>query len=56
MSSNVVPVSDWAIIVDPRDNVAVVKSELLVGTEVELSDGRMVKITTTVPAGHRFAR
>src|SRR5882724_11357983 len=55
MNSNVVPISDWAIVVNPSDNVAVVKSEFLAGTEIELSDGRIVKIITTVPPGHRFA-
>src|SRR5260221_12470273 len=55
MNSNMVPISDLAIVVSPDDNVAVVKSELPDGTEVELSDGRMVVIKTNVPPGHRFA-
>src|SRR6266480_3838035 len=55
MNSNMVPISDLAIVVSPDDNVAVVKSELPAGTEVELSDGRMVSIKVNVPAGHRFA-
>ena len=55
MNSNVVPISDWAIVVNPADNVAVVKSELLTGTQIELSDGRIVTINATVPPGHRFA-
>src|SRR5262245_50773455 len=49
------PLNDCAIIVNSKDNVAVVKTELVGGTEVELPDQRIVRLTTTVPPGHRFA-
>lgn len=50
------PVSDYAIIVDPRDNVAVVKKETAVGLELTLSAGnRAVRLRSVVPPGHRFA-
>jgi altronate hydrolase len=53
--SNVSPISAFAIIVDPRDNVAVVKRETWPGLEVSLPDGRVVQVNSTVPPGHRFA-
>lgn len=49
------PISDFAIIVNSLDNVAVVKKETSPGLEVELPDGRSVRVRATVPAGHRFA-
>ena len=55
MRACVVPISDCAIIVNPADNVAVVKTELAAGCEVELAGGRVVKVTADVPPGHRFA-
>lgn len=49
------PIKDYAIIVDPGDNVAVVKQPVEPGLVVGLPDGREVTVTQTVPAGHRFA-
>ncbi len=49
------PVSDYAIIVDPRDNVAVVKKVTSPGLKVGLPDGRIIRLATTVPPGHRFS-
>ncbi|HEY0320558.1 MAG TPA: altronate dehydratase family protein [Pyrinomonadaceae bacterium] len=49
------PISDYAIIVDPRDNLAVVKQETSPGLEVILPTGRVMRVTATVPPGHRFA-
>jgi altronate hydrolase len=49
------PISDYAIIVDSGDNVAVVKKETHPGLEVVLADGRPVKVLSVVPPGHRFA-
>ncbi len=49
------PISDFAIIVDPRDNLAVVKSETSPGLEVSLPDGSLLRISDKVPPGHRFA-
>lgn len=47
--------SDYAIIVDPADNVAVVKTETAPGTEIRLPDQRIVRVTGNVTPGHRFA-
>jgi altronate hydrolase len=51
----VAPIKDYAIIVDPKDNVAVVKTETFEGLEVVLPDGREVRVKAVVPPGHRFA-
>src|SRR6266851_1141401 len=51
----VAPIAEFAIIVDPRDNVAVVKSETWPNLEVALADERLVSIKAAVPPGHRFA-
>src|SRR5438093_4996016 len=48
-------IKDYAIIVDPSDNVAVVKTEVAPGLEVSLPDGRVVEVKDSVPPGHRFA-
>ena len=53
--SNVAPISAFAIIVDPKDNVAVVKTETWPGLEVSMPDGRVVHVTGRVTPGHRFA-
>ncbi len=55
LSDVVSPISKFAIIVNSLDNVAVVKKQTSPGLEVELPDGRSVRIEATVPAGHRFA-
>ena len=49
------PVSDYAIIVDGNDNVAVVKRETSPHLKVILPDGRLVQLRDAVPLGHRFA-
>jgi altronate hydrolase len=49
------PISEYAIIVDPRDNLAVVKQETVPGLEVGLPGGRVIRVNARVPAGHRFA-
>ncbi|HEX8186453.1 MAG TPA: UxaA family hydrolase, partial [Blastocatellia bacterium] len=49
------PISQHAIIVDPKDNVAVVKQEIAQGTRVEMTEGRVIEITGVVAPGHRFA-
>jgi len=49
------PISEYAIIVDPRDNLAVVKQATVPGLEITLPTGRVILVTATVPPGHRFA-
>src|SRR4028118_907334 len=49
------PVSDYAIIVSPEDNLAVVKRETAPGIELALPGGRIIRVAATVPPGHRFA-
>jgi len=49
------PIQDYAIVVDPRDNVAVVKQATAPGLVVALADGREVRVKDDVPPGHRFA-
>lgn len=49
------PISDYAIIVDPKDNLAVVKESISPGLEVTLPTGRMIRVNDAVPPGHRFA-
>jgi altronate hydrolase len=49
------PISEYAIIVDPHDNVAVVKNETEPNLKVELPDGRSITVKNAVPPGHRFA-
>jgi arabinonate dehydratase len=47
--------SDFAIIVDPKDNVAVVKNATLPGLELLLPNGSLLEIRGAIPPGHRFA-
>src|SRR5438132_3806537 len=49
------PITDYAIIVDPRDNVAIVKKETMAGLELSLPGGREMRVNSKVPSGHRFA-
>jgi altronate hydrolase len=49
------PISEYAIVVDPRDNLAVVKQETQPGLEVSLADERVVRVVAAIPPGHRFA-
>jgi altronate hydrolase len=48
-------ISDYAIIVNPDDNVAVVKDETFAGLSVTLPSGDTVTLDRAVPPGHRFA-
>lgn len=50
-----VPISDFAIIVNPDDNVAVVKNETREGLVVQLPSGGLVIVRDAIPPGHRFA-
>jgi altronate hydrolase len=50
-----VAVSEYAIIVDPDDNVAVVKNETSPGLALLLPSGETVTLKQAVPPGHRFA-
>src|SRR5215203_6358211 len=50
-----VPISDYAIIVNNVDNVAVVKNETAEGLALILPDGTPVVLRSAVPPGHRFA-
>ena len=54
-AQSAVPISDYAIIVNPDDNVAVVKNETRNGLVVALPDGDYVTVKATVSPGHRFA-
>ena len=47
--------SEFAIIVDPNDNVAVVKNATSPGLELLLPDESLIEIRAAVPPGHRFA-
>ena len=49
------PITDYAIIVDRTDNVAIVKTETTAGLELSLPDGREMCVNSVVPSGHRFA-
>jgi len=49
------PISEYAIVVDPRDNLAVVKVETQPGLELTLRDDRVIRVSAVVPPGHRFA-
>src|SRR3989442_14995481 len=48
-------VADYAIIVDPRDNVAVVKTETSPNLDLALPDERVISIKAAISPGHRFA-
>ena len=48
-------ISDYAIIVNPDDNVAVVKTQTDDGLMLELPSGGIVVVKKAVPPGHRFA-
>lgn len=50
-----VPISEYAIIVNPDDNVAVVKNETRVGLVVALPGDGFVTLADAVTPGHRFA-
>jgi altronate hydrolase len=48
-------ISEYAVIVSPKDNVAVVKNKIPPGKRLELPDGRVVCITDSIEPGNRFA-
>ena len=48
-------IGEYAIIVDPNDNVAVVKKATFADLEVLLPNGKSVQVKGAVPPGHRFA-
>jgi altronate hydrolase len=54
-TQTVVPISDCAIIVNPQDNVAVVKAETSSGQLFALPGGGLVQLKKAVPPGHRFS-
>lgn len=47
--------TEFAIIVDPKDNVAVVKKATSPGLELLLPDESSIEVRAAVPPGHRFA-
>ncbi len=47
--------SEFAILVDPKDNVAVVKKATSVGLELLLPNESVIEILGEIPPGHRFA-
>src|SRR5215218_6330319 len=47
--------SEFAIVVDPKDNVAVVKKVTSPGLELALPNGSLIEIRGEIPPGHRFA-
>ena len=49
------PISAYAIVVDAADNLAVVKEPTHDGLEVTLASGRVIRVLSAVPTGHRFA-
>jgi len=49
------PIAEYAIIVDRKDNVAVVKKETAPGLELFLPGGGEVRVAEAVAPGHRFA-
>ncbi len=46
------PISEYAIVVDPADNVAVVKKETFPNLELALPDGASIRLRATVPPAH----
>lgn len=48
-------ISEFAIIVNPADNVAVVKNETQPDTPLILPDNSLVSVRAAIPPGHRFA-
>jgi altronate hydrolase len=47
--------NEFAIVVDPKDNVAVVKAATAKGLELLLPSGLLIVINSEIPPGHRFA-
>ncbi len=53
--SSAAPISDYAIIVNPDDNVAVVKKETSENLNLLLPGQELITLKHAVPPGHRFA-
>jgi len=53
--ASVAPLSEYAIIVDQADNLAVVKKSISHPLSVKLPEDRIVHVSGAVPSGHRFA-
>ncbi|MFN8007167.1 MAG: altronate dehydratase family protein [Terriglobia bacterium] len=51
---NAIPLSEKAIIIDPRDNIAVAKVSIGLGTVLRMN-GTQLSIAQTVPPGHKIA-
>jgi altronate hydrolase len=51
----VASISNYAVVVNPADNVAVAKCPIEAETLVELADGRATRVTGNVTKGNRFA-
>lgn len=49
------PLSDYAIIVNPEDNVAVVKAHTSEGLVLAMTNDGTITVKTSIPPGHRFA-
>jgi altronate hydrolase len=47
--------AEYAVLVNSRDNLAVVKLEVPAGTRIILPEGRVVRVNETTRPGHRFA-
>ena len=54
-TASMAPLSEYAIIVDRADNLAVVKKSIAQRIRVTLPEGRIVDVLSAVPSGHRFA-
>lgn len=54
-AKNIGPISDFAIIVNPDDNVAVVKDATHAGLELRLLNGDTITVKAEISPGHRFA-
>lgn len=55
ISQTASPISDFAIIVNPSDNVAVVKAKTAADLAVVLPNKHIVSLKSEIPPGHRFA-
>src|ERR1044072_4806516 len=53
-STQAPPIGDYAIIVSPEDNLAVVKELTAPGLEVALPDGLVVRVNEAARPGHLF--
>ena len=55
LTQTATPIGEYAIIVNPADNVAVVKTKTEVGLVVVLPNKHLVTLKSEVPPGHRFS-